>query len=79
MTGSTYLRGLDYQLVNTNLNLNTNPRPSGTYEAPTGYIQGSANGTPTSPMQAIYVLVNQYNMTVTILNEAGNGKDIYTP
>tara|TARA_R100000963_G_C4645881_1_gene110350 strand:- start:4342 stop:5961 length:1620 start_codon:yes stop_codon:yes gene_type:complete len=79
MTGSTYLRGLDYQLVNTNLNLNTNPRPSGTYEAPTGYIQGSANGTPTSPMQAIYVLVNQYNMTVTVLNELGNGKDIYTP
>lgn len=37
--------------------------PSGTYQQPTGYIQGSNNGTPTSSLERIWVLVNQYSHT----------------
>ena len=39
---------------------NKTPRPSGTYQQPTGYVQGSNNGTPASAMEMIWVLVNQY-------------------
>ena len=32
---------------------------------PTGYVQGSSNGTPTNQGEKIYVLVNNYGHTVT--------------
>jgi hypothetical protein len=41
-------------------------RPSGTYQQPAGYVQGSSNGTPTSPMEKIWVLTNQYNHSWTV-------------
>lgn len=33
---------------------------SGTYQQPTGYITGVSNGTPSSPREKIWVMVNQY-------------------
>ncbi|BAV09409.1 hypothetical protein SAMN05421788_101845 [Filimonas lacunae] len=33
---------------------------TGTYQAPTGYVQGSNNGTPGSALEMIYVLETQY-------------------
>lgn len=36
-------------------------KPSGLYQEPSGYIQGSSNGTPTTPMEKIYCLINNYN------------------
>ena len=35
-------------------------RPSGTLQAPSGFSQGQSNGTPTTPMEKIYVLTNNY-------------------
>lgn len=79
MTGTGIFRGLDYRLVDNVLATNTNVRPTGTYQAPSGYVQGSANGTPANQMEKIYVLVNQYEMVVSVLNATGDGIDIYTP
>ena len=39
---------------------NVCPRPTGTYQQPSGYIQGSFNGDPASQMEKIWVLTNQY-------------------
>lgn len=39
--------------------------PSGIYQEPSGYIQGSNNGTPSSPLEMIWVMVNQYEHTWT--------------
>lgn len=54
-------------------------RPSGIYQAPSGYVQGSSNGTPSSPMEMIYVLVNQYEWTIYVTSEGASGHDIYAP
>ncbi len=54
-------------------------RPTGIYQAPSEYVQGSSNGTPASVMEMIYVLVKQYKWVVTILNSAGTGSEILAP
>ena len=54
-------------------------RPSGIYQAPAGYVQGSSNGKPASPMEMIYVLVNQYEWTIYVTSEGASGHDIYAP
>lgn len=38
-------------------------KPSGTYQAPAGFVEGSADGTPTTPMERIYVLEKNYAQT----------------
>lgn len=35
-------------------------RPSGTYQAPSGFVKGVSNGNPTTPMEKIYVMENNY-------------------
>ncbi|GGB83116.1 hypothetical protein GCM10007424_23920 [Flavobacterium suaedae] len=35
--------------------------PSGVYQEPAGYAQNSSNGTPTTPMEKMYCLINNYN------------------
>lgn len=35
-------------------------RPTGTYQAPEGFIQGQSNGNPTTPMEKVYVLAHNY-------------------
>lgn len=37
-----------------------NQRPSGTEQAPYGFVKGSSNGSPATPMEKIYVLKNNY-------------------
>jgi hypothetical protein len=39
--------------------------PTGTYQQPAGYVQGSDNGAPASPKEKLWVLVNQYAHTIT--------------
>lgn len=46
-----------------------NYRPSGTLQAPSGFIQGQSNGTPTTPMEMIYVLTNNYKQVWTLAPE----------
>lgn len=49
-----------------------NHRPSGTYQAPEGFEKGKSDGTPTSAMEMVYVLVNNYKWTFILAPEAGN-------
>lgn len=41
----------------------TNKRPSGVYQAPEGFVKGFSNGNPTTPMEKVYVLTNNYGQT----------------
>lgn len=40
--------------------------PLGIYQQPAGYVAGSNNGSPASPQEKIWVLVNQYAHTITV-------------
>lgn len=40
-----------------------NKRPSGVYQAPEGFVKGVSNGNPTTPMEKVYVLTNNYEQT----------------
>lgn len=40
--------------------------PTGTYQQPAGYVQGSSNGTPVNSKEHIWVLVNQYGHSWTL-------------
>lgn len=39
--------------------------PTGVYQQPAGYVQGSDNGTPASQKEKLWVLANQYSHTIT--------------
>ncbi|MDJ1480266.1 hypothetical protein QNI16_07205 [Cytophagaceae bacterium YF14B1] len=39
---------------------------SGTYQQPSGYVQGSSNGTPASQREKAWILANQYGWTVSL-------------
>lgn len=41
-------------------------RPTGIYQEPTGFEKGISDGNPTSPMEMLYVLVNNYKWTCII-------------
>lgn len=41
----------------------TNKRPSGVYQAPEGFVKGVSNGNPTTPMEKVYALTNNYGQT----------------
>lgn len=43
----------------------SNAAPSGTYQAPAGFVLGSNDGTPASAKEQVYVLVNNYAWTIT--------------
>lgn len=45
---------------------NENQRPSGIEQAPDGFVKGVSNGNPTTPMEMIYVLKNNYNQRWSI-------------
>lgn len=42
----------------------SNAAPSGTYQAPAGFVLGSNDGTPASAKEQAYVLVNNYSWTI---------------
>ena len=44
-------------------------RPSGVLQAPSGFSQGQSNGNPTTPMEKIYVLTNNYKQVWTLKPE----------
>ena len=48
---------------------NDSVRPSGTLQPPSGFSQGQSNGTPTTPMEKIYVLTNNYKQVWTLKPE----------
>jgi Leucine-rich repeat (LRR) protein len=58
-TSADVLRGITV----SNVTSTGNPNPTGIYQQPAGYVQGSNNGTPANPMEKVWVLVNQYGFT----------------
>lgn len=61
-TGNTKFRQMAITTFGSN---DPSPTPSGTYQQPTGYVQGSNNGTPANQLEKVWVLVNQYQTTWT--------------
>lgn len=57
--------------------VNGNQRPSGTYQAPDGFVEGTEDGNPSTPMEMLYVLVYNYKW-YTIVRSATNSKDYLT-
>lgn len=52
--------------VRVNMYIASSPvgkRPSGVYQAPEGFVKGVSNGNPTTPMEKVYVLTNNYGQT----------------
>lgn len=72
-TGTTgALRGLTMVLRNYGSSYDKQtPRPNGTYQAPSGFIQNSDNGTPASAMEKLYVIVKNYRWTITVVGASG--------
>jgi hypothetical protein len=62
-TSSEPFRGLTVSYDNGSP---ANAKPSGIYQQPAGYEQGVSNGTPASPMEKIWVMVNQYGHSWTL-------------
>lgn len=44
-------------------------RPSGVLQAPSGFVKGQSNGSPSTPMEMIYVLMNNYGWRFTMAPE----------
>lgn len=77
--GNTIMRQVFIQLDWVNVYVGVSKRPTGVYQEPIGYLQGSNNGTPSTPMEMLYVLVNQYKWTARIPNVTEDGTEILTP
>lgn len=45
-------------------------RPSGLLQAPSGFIKGQSNGSPSTPMEMVYVLMNNYRWRFSMAPEA---------
>lgn len=45
-------------------------RPSGVLQAPSGFIKGQSNGSPSTPMEMVYVLMNNYGCKFNMAPEA---------
>lgn len=45
-------------------------RPSGVLQAPSGFIKGQSNGSPSTPMEMVYVLMNNYGWRFSMAPEA---------
>lgn len=45
-------------------------RPSGVLQAPSGFIKGQSNGSPSTPMEMVYVLMNNYRCRFNMAPEA---------
>ena len=61
--GSNKFRDMTIQMVSVN---NGNNRPSGTYQAPTGFNRYVSNGSPASELEKVYCLVENYGHTWTV-------------
>lgn len=66
-SGNTAFRNMTMDAYSANItDQNNSTRPTGTYQQPSGFVLGSSNGTPASPMEKIWVLTNQYGHTWTV-------------
>lgn len=60
-------RGADWGSGTKSLTISgTNATPSGTYQAPAGFVLGSSDGSPASAKEQAYVLVNNYDWQIVM-------------
>lgn len=77
VSNSLPLRGMTWKLLSGSGNyvagtvattadqdVTTKP-PSGVYQQPTGYVKGTSNGSPASPMEMVWVLTAQYGWAMS--------------
>ena len=61
-------------------NLNTNNRPSGTYQAPAGFNKNVSNGTPANELEKVYCLVENYGHTWEVGDgNTNSGEETFSP
>lgn len=60
-----------YNMVTTidYMNNQNGKTPQGVYQAPEGFVQGSNNGNPATPMEKIYVMTHNYNQVWTLYSD----------
>ena len=67
--GRNHFYGLSIH-YRSSTNNHYNLLPTGTYQTPEGFADGSSNGNPATPMEKLYVLKNNYNMKFTGISDA---------
>ena len=60
-------------------NNNNNNRPSGTYQAPTGFNKNVSNGTPANELEKVYCLVENYGHTWVVGNGVDSNDETFSP
>lgn len=75
--GNTLLRQVAWSSSIATSVYGYNTRPTGIYQQPAGFVLGSNNGSPASPMEMVWVLVNQYKWKITLTNSSGNDTETY--
>lgn len=63
-------------LIYAALSPNSSYRPSGVYQAPDGFLSGTGDGNPQTPMEKIYVLVNNYKQNWILKPEATTSSSV---
>ena len=65
--------------ISMSIGANANNRPSGTYQAPTGFNKNVSNGTPANELEKVYCLVENYGHTWVVGNGVDSGDETFSP
>jgi len=65
--------------ISMSIGANANNRPSGTYQAPTGFSKNVSNGTPANELEKVYCLVENYGYTWVVGNGVDSGDETFSP
>ena len=65
--------------ISMSIGANANNRPSGTYQAPTGFSKNVSNGTPANELEKVYCLVENYGHTWVVGNGVDSGDETFSP
>ena len=66
-------------IISMSIGANANNRPSGTYQAPTGFSKNVSNGTPANELEKVYCLVENYGHTWVVGNGVDSGDETFSP
>jgi hypothetical protein len=77
--GSDKFRDMSISLIIGGSN-NTQNRPSGTYQAPSGFNKNVSNGTPANELEKVYCLVENYGHTWEVGDgNTNSGEETFSP
>ena len=65
--------------ISMSIGANANNRPSGTYQAPTGFSKNVSNGTPANELEKVYCLVENYGYTWVVGNGVDSNDETFSP